>query len=371
LENGKYLEVQDGSKSNGAQLQLNEKNNIDAQKFKFFDAGNGQYYIKGKVTTFITAQDSGLTVMYEATCASDQKWSVNAVLPAAAEVDVAEDDYNIRSAYGTQFVFDVDTASTEEQGNIQLYKFNGTVAQSFHIKKSADGWYTIRANCSNLYLDVEGQSTEAGANLWQMSESDNDGQKFKFYQLPDGKIVIKSKLGTVIETVDGSKKSNIEMDKLNNTTGQKWTLSKARGYVRDSKYYPFVDEIILPSGGYDVYTMNIGLKVIEINKKLLGTTSASFTSQTVSAVKSFQRQKGLLDTGIVNKTTWLAMGLTEDAWYNLGTYCTPMGVNEDSLKQEYIDVMLRVAKEYADAGTEYRIGCSATFHLRKRKYLCR
>lgn len=127
---------------------------------------------------------------------------------------------------------------------------------------------------------------------------------------------------------------------------------------RWSGYYQLQSKITLPSGGYNVSTENIGLKVIYINKKLLGTTGASYTSATKSAVKSFQRKKGLPQTGTVDLATWKAMGYTEYDWYNLGTYVTPMKVNEYSSKQDHIDAMISVAREYADARTAYRIGCS-------------
>ena len=131
-----------------------------------------------------------------------------------------------------------------------------------------------------------------------------------------------------------------------------------RKYVRNSKYYPIEYTVTIPSGGYNVSTANIGMKVIYINKKLLGTTDASFTSATQKAVKKFQKSKGLSQTGVVDLTTWLAMGYTEYDWYNLAAYLTPITTTVYSTKEDYINRMLEVAKEYADKKTVYRIGCS-------------
>ena len=131
-----------------------------------------------------------------------------------------------------------------------------------------------------------------------------------------------------------------------------------RKYQRDAKYYQISDEIKLPDGGYSVSTKNIGLKVIKINKKLLGRTDARYTYATKNAVKRFQKKKHLKVTGTVNKKAWLAMGFSKKDWYDLGTYCTKEKVNYKSSRKSYTDAILKTAKEYAKAGTEYRVGCS-------------
>ena len=146
--------------------------------------------------------------------------------------------------------------------------------------------------------------------------------------------------------------------KLNGVTRNKSVTAGFMGYVRSSNLYPIKSRIDLPSGGYNVSTANIGLKVIEINKKLLGDTNASYTSETRQAVINFQRRNGLSQTGIVDLKTWKTMGLSEDDWYNLGTYRTPMKVTASTVKEGYINAMLETAKEYADAKTQYRIGCA-------------
>lgn len=125
-----------------------------------------------------------------------------------------------------------------------------------------------------------------------------------------------------------------------------------------SNYYRMQTKISLPSGGYSLSTQNIGLKVIKVNERLFEKTNARYTTATENAVRAFQRNHGLTVTGVVDLTTWKAMGLTEDDWYNLGTYCTPMKVNYDSSRQACINAMLQTAEEYRKAGTKYLEGCS-------------
>ena len=127
---------------------------------------------------------------------------------------------------------------------------------------------------------------------------------------------------------------------------------------RHSSYYQLADSINIPSGGYDVSTRNIGMKVIYTNAALLGTTSASFTQETKNAVMNFQSRNGLPRTGIVDLNTWLTMGYTEYDWYNLAAYITPRKVTPSDSGEAHIEAMISTASEYARAYTEYRIGAS-------------
>ena len=133
---------------------------------------------------------------------------------------------------------------------------------------------------------------------------------------------------------------------------------KKRVYSRGSGYYSIKQNIELPSGSYNISRKNIGLKVIYVNRKMLGVSQAKYTNETYYAVKNFQRKYGIKVTGNVNLKTWKAMGYSKKSWDNLGVYVTPVKIDGGSKKSDYINAMLNTAKEYASAGTKYRIGCS-------------
>lgn len=163
-----------------------------------------------------------------------------------------------------------------------------------------------------------------------------------------------------IAVVKGEKIVGVSPGKCQITDGE-YTYNvtvKKRAYKRSSKYYPITQTIELPSSGYSLSTKNIGLKVIKVNKTLRGSYSERYTAMTKQAVKTFQRRKGLKVTGVVNKKTWLKMGLSEKSWYSLGTYITPIKVDGSSKRKDYINAMIDAAKEYAEAGTRYKVGCS-------------
>ena len=132
------------------------------------------------------------------------------------------------------------------------------------------------------------------------------------------------------------------------------------GRVTSSNYYLPQTVINLPSGGYNLSTANIGLKVIKVNQAVLGNSSERYTSATASAVQRFQTMHGLYPSGTVDLATWKAMGYSEYDWYNLGTYRTPIKVANGAKRNDRVNAMLATAAEYANAGTGYKVGCSGT-----------
>ena len=144
-------------------------------------------------------------------------------------------------------------------------------------------------------------------------------------------------------------------------------------YVRASGYYQITYSISY-SAGYDISTSdyNMGLKVIKVKEYLVsagyltkswdkGTDAWSlYNSAAASAVSKWQSDNGLSSTGVVDINTWLAMGFSESDWYNLGAYVTPIKVNSESTRSDYIEAMVSTAESYLSAGTAYGGGCSGS-----------
>lgn len=123
-------------------------------------------------------------------------------------------------------------------------------------------------------------------------------------------------------------------------------------------YYTCGNTVSLPAGNYNIDTNYIGLKVVWTNQALLGTTSDRFTADTKQAVMNLQQNNNLPVTGVVDLTTWLLMGYSEDDWNTLGTYVTPLKVSAGASHEECAEKMMETAYEYMNAGTDYRVGCS-------------
>lgn len=230
VNSGKYLDVANGNPGAGINLQQYQKNSSNAQKFKLYDAGNGQYYIQSKLGTFVEAdvRNGGNIYMNRISGQPLQKWRLQSVTPERAAVNIANGNYNLFSALGGNKVIDIANGSKASGGNVQIFDWNGTAAQNFYIHRESDGWYTIKNNNSQLYLDVRNGKAAAGANLWQYKGNGSDAQKFKFYDVGNGKVFIKSKLGTVIDVANGQRANgaNVQLYSYNATNAQLWTVKK-------------------------------------------------------------------------------------------------------------------------------------------------
>lgn len=117
---GLYLDVENGSSANGANIQQWIYNGFDAQKFKIVSDGNGYYHI-------------------------------------------------LTGASGYSKGLDVEEGKSSDGTNIQQYNYNGSAHQQFKVEKQSDGTYAILTRASNGLsgLDVYDWSTEAGGNINQ------------------------------------------------------------------------------------------------------------------------------------------------------------------------------------------------------------
>jgi len=120
VHSGLYMDVENGSTANDANIRQWSFNGCDAQKFKLVSAGNGYYYLYTGATGYTKV------------------------------VDV----YGKRTANGT---------------NVAQYKYAGSANQQFKLVKQSDGTYAILTGITGgkSGLDVYEWSTKAGGNINQ------------------------------------------------------------------------------------------------------------------------------------------------------------------------------------------------------------
>lgn len=126
--NNRVVAVEDGSRLQRANIQLQYNENASFQKFKFIYAGNGYYKIQ-----------------------------------------------NIKSKH----MIDLKDASYANKANIQLWHDNGNQAQLWLPHKNSDGSYTFISAKSSRVLDAAGGSTADATNIWAYSFNNSGAQKFK------------------------------------------------------------------------------------------------------------------------------------------------------------------------------------------------
>lgn len=77
-------------------------------------------------------------------------------------------------------VLDVSGGRKENYSNVQLYEYNGTLAQQWEIKKINDNEYSIFSKNSNKCLDIFAGYIKNGSNIQIFESNNTKAQKFTF-----------------------------------------------------------------------------------------------------------------------------------------------------------------------------------------------
>ena len=90
--------------------------------------------------------------------------------------------YKILSANDINYAIDIDNMNEEKGTNVKIYNNSSepNIAQEFEFVPTGDGSYSIRPRLTygKRCLDVEGASTEDGGNIWSWEINNFDAQKF-------------------------------------------------------------------------------------------------------------------------------------------------------------------------------------------------
>lgn len=324
LLNSNYvLDVKDGSTSNGANIQLYEANDTAAQQFKVShdsqgyvtftnvksgrvldlngaivkDAGNIQQYTSNgtRAQKWIVKQDgNGYVVMsainpnyildlnggsvrngsniqlHSVTGSNSQRWNITKYvskderinsLAAQNKNTLADGVYEINSVKNSNYTLDVNSASTRNGANVQLYLRNGTQAQAFRVSHDSQGFVTFTNINSGKVIDLDGAITKNGRNIHQYASNGTRAQKWIVQQSGSGYSIV-SAIDTsfALDIRNGSvySGSNIQLYKSNNTAAQQWTFNK---YVTERERcdsYASQNKDRMADGVYYIKNQNVG-----------------------------------------------------------------------------------------------------------------
>lgn len=240
----------------------------------------------------------------------------------------------------------------------------------YRMDEDSKDWEEIAQTSGTSYDD---EDVEDGAEYtYAVCAAGEDGAVSALSQQSVSAVFSKKASGTD-QTSSGSSSSSSSSSSTSSSSAIESPVSDDEPYVRASGYYQ-ISYSISYSAGYDlsVSDYNMGLKVIKVKEYLVeqGLLAKTwdkatdawtlYDSDTAAAVSKFQTNNGLEATGVVDEETWLAMGFTESDWTGLGAYVTPVKVNSQSTRSDYIDAMVSTAQSYLNAGTTYGGGCSGS-----------
>lgn len=141
--------------------------------------------------------------------------------------------YEIVSSKNNNKVFDIVGGSISNGASVQIYDWNGSMAQQYEIIKNQNGYYTIKNVKSNLYLGVTTNWNQMkNSRLVQGVNASSKGAQFIFTRNSDGSWIISSAWDRryVFDLYGGSTNngSPIQIYTSNGTVAQSWKLLKVK-----------------------------------------------------------------------------------------------------------------------------------------------
>lgn len=223
------LEVNNGSNQSGANVQQANYTGIDAQHWNFEAMTGGYFKITHKGTNQCLAVDQNsieslANVNQETDNGSDgQRWELELV---GAPI-VSGGLYKLTHK-GTNQVISVDGDSSEALANVHQWTDRGNVdSQRWYITLESDGFYQLKHKGTNQVLDVDNGSGNNGANIHQYTDNDSDAQRWKIDLMPDGYFKLTHKGTTKCIDVDNNLSepgTNLHQWEDNNSNAQRWKL---------------------------------------------------------------------------------------------------------------------------------------------------
>lgn len=243
VASGKYLDVPFSNARSGAKLQQWAGNGTNAQRWAIVADPK-----RPGMWTIRTRLDSGLVVDVPSSSASQgrqlQLYKANGTVAQSFAFSrvtqaIADGVYAI-SNVGSGKRLDVSYSSLDDEGNVQQYSANGTMAQSFRVRyNSSTGYYTIVNAQSGKVLDVRSSISADGTNVQQYTSNGTRAQQWAIESVGSGAWRIRSAIdGRVLDVTFSSHASgaNVQTYHWNGTNAQRWTFTKLPGWLPAGTY---------------------------------------------------------------------------------------------------------------------------------------
>lgn len=185
--------------------------------------------------------------------------------------EMSNGTYEIVTSKDNNKVLDIVNGSKSKGANIQLYQWNGTVAQQYEVVKNQKGYYTIKNCGSNLYLGISTNwNTMANYNrLVQGVDSSSKAAQFVFTKNSKGQWIISSAWDSkyVIDLYGGSTNngSAIQIFTNNNSQAQAWKLMKVKNVREEMDELASKNKNTLSDGTYFISSSKNTSYVLDVS----------------------------------------------------------------------------------------------------------
>ena len=230
------LDVAGNAAANGTNLGIWSATDADAQRFKFYEAADGIYYLLTKTSgdqSCVAVQEAstsaGANVVEWAVNLSDtsQQWKLTQVEDTGCVMDTTK-TYQFRNANSNLYL-EVANGKAEDGSNVQQWGADQPAAHnSWTLKEFGGGYYYILsalADGKTYYLNSVGETD--GSNIEIHTNNKSSSHLFKFVKNPDGTYTIltrTSKDQAAVEVANAEKSSgaNVQQWTVNGNACQKW-----------------------------------------------------------------------------------------------------------------------------------------------------
>ena len=159
-------------------------------------------------------------------------------------------------------MLDVSAASMDDGANVQLYEYNGTAAQKWHVSVDSNGYAAIVNIGSGKVLDVANGGAYSGSNVWQYGSNDTAAQKWQVLSNGDGTFKLVSALddSLVLDAAGAScfNGTNIQLWSDNGTVAQSFEFIPLQPEFDSSKSADLEDGYYeIRSGVNTAYALDI------------------------------------------------------------------------------------------------------------------
>jgi M6 family metalloprotease-like protein len=234
---GKVLDVAGGSSRSGANVQQWDSNGTKAQQWAAADADGDGYFTltnvgSGKVLDIAgnSAADGANLQQCDANGTSAQDFRLDACELSGIGTGTSH-VFAIHNVRNSSRVVDVRGNSSANGANVWLYDDNGTPAQRFWLSYDAKtGYYTIHNKGNGKVIDVAGAAVANGSNIQQYSSNGTDAQHWSIKKNANGSYTLYCACNGRCFDVQGARTdngTNIWCWDANGTSAQQWTFQAA------------------------------------------------------------------------------------------------------------------------------------------------
>lgn len=288
VKSGKVLDLSDAVVKNGGNIQQYKSNGTRAQKWIVKRDGDGYIIISALNSNYVLDLHNAVVnnyrniQLYSYNGTNAQRWNITKYVSKEQRINnlaaqnkntLADGVYEICSVKNSNYALDVNSASTSNGANVQLYLRNGTQAQAFKVSHDSQGFVTFTNFNSGKVIDLDGAITKNGRNIHQYASNGTRAQKWIVQQSGSGYSIV-SAIDTsfALDIRNGFvySGSNIQLYKSNNTAAQQWTFNK---YVTERERcdsYASQNKGRMPDGVYYIKNQNVGYALDVADGSLYG-----------------------------------------------------------------------------------------------------